>query len=131
MIRRPPRSTLFPYTTLFRSTRQYPLLLPAHLRALRSEIPRIRRLCRLAAVVFHSFHRICRRRRRIHPSRSRNVPSESASRKYPTQPVVNRLILPIRYSIDTPQFRRVRTRSWYFSRLIALGAIRILTCGPL
>src|SRR3712207_8293990 len=26
MIRRPPRSTLFPYTTLFRSDRQHPLL---------------------------------------------------------------------------------------------------------
>src|SRR3712207_5321846 len=28
MIRRPPRSTLFPYTTLFRSDRQRPVLLP-------------------------------------------------------------------------------------------------------
>jgi hypothetical protein len=46
------------------ATRQYPLLLPAHLRALRSEILRIRRLCRLAAVVFHSFQRTCRKRRR-------------------------------------------------------------------
>src|SRR3712207_4521299 len=26
MIRRPPRSTLFPYTTLFRSTANYPLI---------------------------------------------------------------------------------------------------------
>ena len=26
MIRRPPRSTLFPYTTLFRSQRDYPLI---------------------------------------------------------------------------------------------------------
>src|SRR5580698_10924687 len=31
MIRRPPRSTLFPYTTLFRSRRRWPpLRLPAH-----------------------------------------------------------------------------------------------------
>src|SRR2546426_3589298 len=28
MIRRPPRSTLFPYTTLFRSTQPQPILLP-------------------------------------------------------------------------------------------------------
>ena len=56
------------WRTLEPATRQYPLLLPAHLRALRLEIPRIRRLCRLAAVVFHSFQRICRRRRRSHPS---------------------------------------------------------------
>src|SRR3712207_7306490 len=32
MIRRPPRSTLFPYTTLFRSTRR-PRISAAHLRA--------------------------------------------------------------------------------------------------
>ena len=44
--------------------RQYPLLLPTHFRMLLSAIPRIRRLCRLAAVVFHSFQRTCRRRRR-------------------------------------------------------------------
>ncbi len=43
---------------------------------------------------------------------------------------MNRLIVPMRDSIDTPQLRRVRTRSWYFSRLIAFGATRILTCGP-
>src|SRR3712207_6928951 len=30
MIRRPPRSTLFPYTTLFRSLRRRPLLADAH-----------------------------------------------------------------------------------------------------
>src|SRR2546429_5216947 len=29
MIRRPPRSTLFPYTTLFRSAREYPPLIEA------------------------------------------------------------------------------------------------------
>ena len=57
------------------ATRQYPLLLPPHFRALLSEIPRIRRLCRLAAVVFHSFQRTCRRRRRSHPSSSRNAVS--------------------------------------------------------
>jgi hypothetical protein len=34
-----------------------PCLPPAHLRAVRSDIPRIPRLCRLAAVVFHSFQR--------------------------------------------------------------------------
>src|SRR5689334_17132601 len=30
MMRRPPRSTLFPYTTLFRSRRRFEALLPAH-----------------------------------------------------------------------------------------------------
>src|SRR5699024_3741197 len=30
MLRRPPRSTLFPYTTLFRSRRSMPLSLPPH-----------------------------------------------------------------------------------------------------
>src|SRR5258708_10907398 len=45
MIRRPPRSTLFPYTTLFRSTRTYPLdaaasdLLRAFLDARRDDNP--------------------------------------------------------------------------------------------
>ena len=41
------------------ATRQYLLLTPAHFRASLSEMPRIRRLCRLAAAVFHSFQRIC------------------------------------------------------------------------
>src|SRR6266567_6317584 len=35
MIRRPPRSTLFPYTTLFRSSRAQPRGVLPHLRALR------------------------------------------------------------------------------------------------
>src|SRR3989442_10640843 len=39
MIRRPPRSTLFPYTTLFRSLPRRPLTLPP-----RSEQPRSQRL---------------------------------------------------------------------------------------
>src|SRR2546422_6189328 len=34
MIRRPPRSTLFPYTTLFRSPQLYVSLLPSRFRAL-------------------------------------------------------------------------------------------------
>ena len=34
-------------------------------------------------------------------------------------------------SIDTPQLRRVMIRSRPFSRSTALGASRILTCGPL
>src|SRR3712207_7837896 len=42
MIRRPPRSTLFPYTTLFRSLEEAPLelraLLPGHLLAFASEV---------------------------------------------------------------------------------------------
>src|SRR5258706_9475567 len=47
MIRRPPRSTLFPYTTLFRSTRlcayPVPYLAMAHLRRSRSVAGRGRR----------------------------------------------------------------------------------------
>ena len=42
---------------------------------------------------------------------------------------MNLLSLPMRYSIDTRQLRLVRIRSWSFSRLIALRATRILTCG--
>ena len=41
------------WRTLDSEIRQYPLLLPPHFRALLSEIPRIRRLCHLAAVDFH------------------------------------------------------------------------------
>src|SRR3712207_8628208 len=39
MIRRPPRSTLFPYTTLFRSERAHPVQLLLEL-GLRREVPR-------------------------------------------------------------------------------------------
>src|SRR3712207_6975566 len=41
MIRRPPRSTLFPYTTLFRSTRTHPDLVPRYERlyARRAYVP--------------------------------------------------------------------------------------------
>src|SRR2546426_8584493 len=37
MIRRPPRSTLFPYTTLFRSERIFPVLLSSALQNIGSE----------------------------------------------------------------------------------------------
>src|SRR3982750_4966359 len=42
MIRRPPRSTLFPYTTLFRSrpTRHWPAATPTHRRSAVSSCPR-------------------------------------------------------------------------------------------
>src|SRR2546429_6821323 len=40
MIRRPPRSTLFPYTTLFRSRRQ-PVSMPTHLTAAMSVAVRL------------------------------------------------------------------------------------------
>src|SRR2546430_6008049 len=36
MIRRPPRSTLFPYTTLFRSRNEHPVLLAQEIAALRT-----------------------------------------------------------------------------------------------
>src|SRR5260370_4702938 len=42
MIRRPPRSTLFPYTTLFRSQRPQQLC-PRHARLLRDRRPRVHR----------------------------------------------------------------------------------------
>src|SRR5437764_9038434 len=42
MIRRPPRSTLFPYTTLFRSRRHHPLELPGAAHQLEAR-PRARR----------------------------------------------------------------------------------------
>src|SRR2546429_914331 len=40
MIRRPPRSTLFPYTTLFRSVRVVPTLVPDQDREVREELER-------------------------------------------------------------------------------------------
>src|SRR2546429_3760049 len=40
MIRRPPRSTLFPYTTLFRSARENPRHKSVHLRHFSSHSPR-------------------------------------------------------------------------------------------
>src|SRR5256885_10029527 len=42
MIRRPPRSTLFPYTTLFRSERPPPHLPRAHLRVRQGRARRLR-----------------------------------------------------------------------------------------
>src|SRR3712207_9147613 len=38
MIRRPPRSTLFPYTTLFRSLRHYEQVIATHDRTIREHI---------------------------------------------------------------------------------------------
>src|SRR5260370_11270095 len=51
MIRRPPRSTLFPYTTLFRSTRGYRSALPRHHRLHAKDAPgkRVRRLSAICA----------------------------------------------------------------------------------
>jgi hypothetical protein len=43
---------------------------------------------------------------------------------------VNLLSLPMLYSIVTLQRRLVRVRSWFSSRVTALGATVILTCGP-
>src|SRR2546427_8164399 len=40
MIRRPPRSTLFPYTTLFRSPHQHRGRDPGHLRLVADPVPR-------------------------------------------------------------------------------------------
>src|SRR5258708_39917158 len=47
MIRRPPRSTLFPYTTLFRSRLRLPSALPARKRALPARAAGVDRQCRL------------------------------------------------------------------------------------
>src|SRR3989442_9990449 len=63
MIRRPPRSTLFPYTTLFRSPR--------------------------AHQVGHRAHRVLDRRVRIHAVRSEEHTSELQSRPH----LVSRLLL--------------------------------------
>src|SRR2546430_5990664 len=52
MIRRPPRSTLFPYTTLFRSLLIPPACLAAHLRRLRERSPTA---CRSEDLHTHSF----------------------------------------------------------------------------
>src|SRR5256885_13165924 len=51
MIRRPPRSTLFPYTTLFRSQRKLRALDRLGILAPREELPTLRDLRQLDAVV--------------------------------------------------------------------------------
>src|SRR2546425_2870259 len=61
MIRRPPRSTLFPYTTLFRSPRRPDLRCPFHVR---------RRVTRRGEVIGPLFHP-----RRYPPSRDRRAPT--------------------------------------------------------
>src|SRR3712207_8489361 len=85
MIRRPPRSTLFPYTTLFRSHATPPgglLRDPVHGRgAPHAEPAAVRRAGRL--------HREPRRGPRDHPRRSEEHTSELQSRQY----LVCRLLL--------------------------------------
>src|SRR5258708_21312650 len=60
MIRRPPRSTLFPYTTLFRSYRQALLIRPQHAEALNNlgtvlkelgRLPEAELACRMALTI--------------------------------------------------------------------------------
>src|SRR3712207_8041763 len=51
MIRRPPRSTLFPYTTLFRSLVPLPLALAEALQSQRVDLARLRQ--QLLAVLLH------------------------------------------------------------------------------
>src|SRR3712207_7856626 len=92
MIRRPPRSTLFPYTTLFRSPRGVP----------RVRRDRRRRLCRRCRPLSHRL-----RGSRVRDRRSEEHTSELQSRQY----LVCRLLLEkkkqtriIIYSISFPLY---------------------------
>src|SRR3712207_8599159 len=90
MIRRPPRSTLFPYTTLFRSVRLPALLVaPARprLRARRGRRLALRR--DLPADGARRLGRRVRRRRPVPAPRSEEHTSELQSRQY----LVCRLLL--------------------------------------
>src|SRR3712207_8719960 len=95
MIRRPPRSTLFPYTTLFRSSACLTPLLSYHLTFLvRSALPaRVVSPSRLPGdfqvAAFVSGRSTGARRDRRHPPRSEEHTSELQSRQY----LVCRLLL--------------------------------------
>src|SRR6266542_4533649 len=85
MIRRPPRSTLFPYTTLFRSRRQPPRARdkPCHreLELLtRRQLARVRKGTAAHEVLERSPHRSRKRRSRTPPDeRSRHLPRVGAA----------------------------------------------------
>src|SRR3712207_8941759 len=81
MIRRPPRSTLFPYTTLFRSDRSLPLSRGALPR--RTALPKDADRIRSAFAIVSVTYRTC------DPSRSEEHTSELQSRQY----LVCRLLL--------------------------------------
>src|SRR3712207_7282926 len=86
MIRRPPRSTLFPYTTLFRSQLQHVLdrpHVPVHLRGTARARPRARRACAPRVVASR------RARVAVAGGRSEEHTSELQSRQY----LVCRLLL--------------------------------------
>src|SRR3712207_8706148 len=92
MIRRPPRSTLFPYTTLFRSERRV-VLAPASIK-LRPDLPERRRRSGYRAGGPRATSSPAERRasehdRRALPSRSEEHTSELQSRQY----LVCRLLL--------------------------------------
>src|SRR3712207_8961916 len=82
MIRRPPKSTLFPYTTLFRSVREEQHLKPE--RRLQPRHPRVPRPRRAQAR-----RRARRERAPLEPHRSEEHTSELQSRQY----LVCRLLL--------------------------------------
>src|SRR3712207_7430458 len=88
MIRRPPRSTLFPYTTLFRSLEEcrgrIPSEIHAHLVDLVEQDERIRRLG-----LAHRLDDLARHRTDVGPPRSEEHTSELQSRQY----LVCRLLL--------------------------------------
>src|SRR3712207_8137152 len=85
MIRRPPRSTLFPYTTLFRSPRDVGVVVARH-RGLELAPARVRALAPAAEAV----ERLAARRRERHRhARSEEHTSELQSRQY----LVCRLLL--------------------------------------
>src|SRR2546425_1955063 len=89
MIRRPPRSTLFPYTTLFRSSARFPPMPKRHLNGRRCRI----RLspCRATVPPPWRYHR-------VFPTRSEEHTSELQSLAY----LVCRLLLEKKKKVNIP-----------------------------
>src|SRR3712207_8162206 len=90
MIRRPPRSTLFPYTTLFRSVRPAPRPLPAaQTEELRALLARRRQLIAIRTAEQNRLGSASRRLQADIEARSEEHTSELQSRQY----LVCRLLL--------------------------------------
>src|SRR3712207_8101751 len=92
MIRRPPRSTLFPYTTLFRSHDRRPRIWGCRLRTDRSEDMRQHDGSTAACLQCRKHQRVFRR-----PDRSEEHTSELQSRQY----LVCRLLLEKKKELDS------------------------------
>src|SRR3712207_8513549 len=101
MIRRPPRSTLFPYTTLFRSTTASQAGMAAGWAAV---APCTARTALQAAGQRHREASAHRRDRGHHVPRSEEHTSELQSRQY----LVCRLLLEKKKTINTTNIRRTR-----------------------